>query len=301
MTEGLQGQVALVTGGGRGIGRAIARALAVAGARVMVTSRTKQQLDETVALIEGDGGTAAAFVADVEEREAVKVLLDETERALGPIALLVNNAGATAAVTGAFETLSFGDIKKTITNNLLGAMLCTRVVLPGMLERGGGRIINVASGSGIVCQPFLNAYSVAKAGLIRFSENLALELEGRGVAVFAITPGMVHTQATEGIWGLRRTYPLPGWLAKAYGPPHENMALDSAWQTPERAGELCLFLASGAADRLSGRFFSAYGDEAEMVARADEIERDMLYTLRLPTLHGIERPVTQEDIRRARE
>ena len=84
-------------------------------------------------------------------------------------------------------------------------------------------------------------------------------------------------------------------------PPHENLTDDAAWQPPERAGELCRFLATGAADRLSGRFFSTYFDEAEIVARADEVEREMLYTLRLPTLHGVERPTTQDDIRRMHE
>jgi NAD(P)-dependent dehydrogenase (short-subunit alcohol dehydrogenase family) len=300
MSGELDGQVALVTGGGRGVGRAIACALAAAGASVMVSSRTKEQLDGTVSLIESDGGRAAAVVADVEQRASVKEMLSETERVFGAVSLLVNNAGASNPVNGPFETLNFREIERTIANNLTSALLCTRLVLPGMLERGAGRIINVASGSGVVCQPFLNIYGVAKTGLIRFSENLALELQGRGVAVFAMTPGMVHTPATDVIWNVRKMNPLPGWLANAYGPPHENLAEDSSWQPPERAAELCCFLASGAADRLSGRFFSAYGDESEMVSRADEIERDMLYTLRLPTLHGIERPITPEDVRRAR-
>jgi NAD(P)-dependent dehydrogenase (short-subunit alcohol dehydrogenase family) len=299
MAGELEGQVALVTGGGRGVGRAIAQALAAAGASVMVSSRTKEQLDETVALIEGAGGRAAAAVADVEQRASVEAMLSETERAFGPITLLVNNAGVSNPVSGPFETLDFDEVRRTIDNNLTSAMLCTRLALPGMLERGSGRIINVASGSGLVCQPFLNIYSVAKTGLIRFSENLALELEGRGVSVFAITPGMVHTQATEVIWNVRKMNPLPGWLAKGYGPPHENLANDASWQPPERAAELCCYLASGAADRLSGRFFSAYADERDMVAHADDIERDMLYKLRLPTLHGVERPVTPEEIRAA--
>ncbi len=305
MAGELGGQVALVTGGGRGIGRAIARALAAGGASVMVSSRTKEQLDETVALIEadsgrGDGGRGAAVVADVEQRASVEAMLSETERVFGPVTLLVNNAGVSNPVNGPFETLDFDEVRRTIDNNLTSAMLCTRLALPGMLGRGSGRIINVASGSGIVCQPFLNIYSVAKTGLIRFSENLALELQGRGVVVFSITPGMVHTHATEVIWNVRKMNPLPGWLEQGYGPPHENMADDASWQPPERAAELCCFLASGAADRLSGRFFSVYADEAEMVSRADEIEQEQLYTLRLPTLHGIERPITPEDIRRAR-
>ena len=301
MASELEGQVAVVTGGGRGVGRAIARNLAAAGASVMVSSRTAEQLDETVALIKSEGGRAASFSADVEQRDAVEAMLAETTSVFGPVSLLVNNAGATSTTAGPFETLDFDDVRKTIDNNLMGAMLCTRLALPGMLERGSGRIINVASGAGIVCQPFVNVYSVAKAGLVRFSENLALEVKDRGVVVFAITPGMVRTKATEVIWQVRKMDPLPGILAKVYGPPHENAVDDAAWQPPERAGELCRFLATGAADRLSGRFFSTYFDETDIVAHADEVERDMLYTLRLPTLHGVERPTTQEDFARARE
>ena len=299
MSNSLEGQIAVVTGGGRGIGRGIAQVLAAAGAAVMVSSRTVEQLDETVALIEADGGRAAACVADVRRPTAVEALLAEPERVLGPVSVLVNNAGAGGAAAGPFETLDFAGVEETIANNLLSAMLCTRVVLPGMLERGSGRVVNVASGAGIVGQPFMNAYSVAKAGLIRFSENLALELDGRGVTVFAITPGMVHTDATDGIWQIRNTSPVPGWLAQATTPPHENFADDSAWQTAERAGELCRFLASGAADRLSGRFFSTYHDEVDIVSQADRVERDRLYTLRLPTLDGIEHATTPEEIRNA--
>ncbi len=301
MANELAGHVAIVTGGGRGVGRAIAQALAADGAAVMVASRTAGQLTETVALIEAAGGRAASIPTDVEQPPAVEAMLAETERVFGPVTLLVNNAGASSAVAGPFETLDFNEVRKTIDNNLVSNMLCTRVVLPGMLERGAGRIINVASGAGIVAQPFLNTYSVAKAGLIRFSENLALEVKGRGVVVFAITPGMVHTQPMDVIWNIRKRYPLPGFLSKAYGPPHENVADDAAWQPPERAGELCRFLASGAADRLSGCFFSAYYDEARIVREADRVEQEMLYTLRLPTLDGLERPTTQDDVRRAHD
>jgi NAD(P)-dependent dehydrogenase (short-subunit alcohol dehydrogenase family) len=262
----------------------------------MVSSRTQAQLDETVALIESAGGRAASVVADVEQRPAVEAMCIETERVLGPVTILVNNAGVGTTTAGPFETLDIDEVRRTIDNNLFSAMLCTRLVLPGMLERGTGRIINVASGSGIISQPYMNAYSVAKAGLVRFSENLALEVKDRGVTVFAMTPGMVRTAATEVIWNIRHMNPLPGWLGSAYCPPHENPADDTAWQPPERAAKLVRFLASGGGDRLTGRFFSAYYDEQEMVARADEIEREMLYTMRLPTLNGLARPVTPEDI-----
>ena len=280
--------------------RAVARAFARAGAAVMLSARTVNELEETAALIAADGGRAAVVPADVTDRGTMEAVLGETEARLGPVSVLVNNAGAGRGGAGPYEALAWEAITRTVAVNLLGAMLCTRLVLPGMLERGAGRIINVASGAGLVGMSYLNAYGVAKTGLIRFSENLALELRGRGVAVFAITPGVVRTEATEGIWRLRHEPEPPGWLGKMEVAPHENFADEAAWQPPKRAAALCQFLASGQAHRLSGRFFSAYADEAEMMAHAEEVEAGMLHTLRLPTLHGLERPTTQEDIAAAR-
>jgi short-subunit dehydrogenase len=295
MTAELEGQVALVTGAGRGIGRAIANELAMSGAAVMATSRTAEQLDETVALIQSAGGVAASCPADVQSQPDMEKVIVETERAFGPITLLVNNAGSGNA--GRYETLDFASIRYTIENNLISAMLCSWLVLPGMLERGSGRIINVASGGGIIGMAFMSAYSTAKAGLIRFSESLALQVQGCGVSVFSITPGLVRTQPTEGLWAIRKSNPLPGWLGESTFPPNENIAADSSWLPAERAGSLCRFLASGKADRLSGRYFPSYDDEETMVRHADKIEDEMLYTLRLTTLDGVQRPITQEEVR----
>jgi len=296
MTDQLSGQVALVTGGGRGIGRGIAVALATAGASVAVSSRTSEQVQETVRIIERAGGKALAVTADVEQDEQVRAMVAQVVDQLGPIDLLINNAGATSGAAGPFETLDVADIRSALSNNMISAMLCTRHVLPDMLARAHGRIVNVASGSGIVAQPFMNIYSVAKAGLIRFSENLAMEVGDRGVLVFSMTPGAVLTQATAGFTEVVATGTLPGWLSKAYGPPHENMANPSTFMTPERAGELCVFLAEGKADRLSGCFFSSYYDEAEIVANAERVRKEMLYTLRLETLQGVERATTPAEI-----
>jgi len=296
MAGELDNEVAVVTGAGRGVGRGIAHVLARAGAGVMVTSRTAAQVDETVQQIRSAGGRAAGFVADVEDPASIEALLAATEDALGPVTTMVNNAGGTEPAGAPFATLAYRDITAAVSNNLTGALLCCRAVLPSMLERGRGRIINVASGAGLVGLPILGVYGAAKAGLIRFSENLALEIAGRGVSVFAITPGAVRTQATEPLWALRDLGRVPKWAAAAGGPPHENFYDDASWQDPERAGELCRFLCSGAADQLSGHFFSAYDDEHEIVRQRERVERDQLHLLRLHSVVGLERATTGEDM-----
>lgn len=298
--ERLDGQTAVVTGGGRGVGRGIAMELAAAGADVMVVSRTEADLRETVASYDGVGGRLMYHVADVEDQGAVERALAATEQRLGPISVLVNNAGATAPSSGPFETLDPAALKRTFENNLWTTVLCTRLAMPGMLKLGHGRVINVASGAGVVGLPFLNSYSVSKAAVIRFTENLGLEFADRRVQAFAITPGMVRTKATEGTYGMRKQ-PLQGWLQGLWTPPRENIAIDERWISASRVGSLCCFLASGAADVLTGCYFSAYDDEQRMVAEADRINGDELYRLRLTSLDGLERATSPEQIRLAQQ
>ena len=294
--DGLSGKVAIVTGAGRGIGRATALAFAEAGAAVVVTARSTDEVEETASLVEAAGGRAVACRADVTDREAVKKMLAFTEAQFGPPTILVNNAGGGVPGTGGrFETLHPDAIVAGLQTNLIATMLLTRLVLPAMLDRKEGCIINVSSGAGMLGMPFIAPYSVAKTGIIRFSEVLGLELQGRGVAVFAITPGNVLTKLTKSLWPVRdqvAAEPAPNtpWV---YPPGHALE--DHGWYPPERAASLCRFLASGTADRLSGRFFSVHYDEAEIVAEADRVERDQLYTLRIPTLQGIEPPIFYKD------
>src|ERR1700741_212445 len=148
MQKALTGQVAIVTGRGRGIGRAIAQALAQQGAAVTVTARSGEQLAETVALITAAGGRAIAVTADVTDPHAVKRVVTETEQQLGPVDLLVNNAGSASALGPLWE-VDPEDWWHDVTVNLRGTLLCTHAVLPGMLTRRRGRIINMASLSGI--------------------------------------------------------------------------------------------------------------------------------------------------------
>ncbi len=264
--------VAIVTSAGRGIGRAIALALAANGTAVAAISRTESQVAETAALIETAGGRGLGLVADVTERAAVERIAGIVAATLGPVDLLVNNAGSHAAIGPVWEVdpdLWWADV----TSNLLGPFLCSRAVLPGMIARGHGRIINLASGAALEPRSDSSAYAAAKAAVLRFTDSLALSTRGRGISVFAIHPGGVRTALTRQIMASdagRAAY--PHWQ-------------DLDWQQPERAAALVVELASGRADVLSGCYIDVTQDDVtELVRRATEIEQHQLYSLRLQRL-----------------
>jgi 3-oxoacyl-[acyl-carrier protein] reductase len=249
----LSGQVALVTGGGRGIGRRIAVELTEAGMRVAVSARTRAEVEETAQQIGG-----LAIEADVSDRAAVERMVAEVERELGPLDLLVNNAGIAAEEGQAWE-MEPADWWHVFEVNVLGAYLCCRAVLPGMIERGRGRIVNTGSGAGYLPGSRGTAYSASKAALYRFGDTLALQLEPHGIPVFTISPGLVRTAMTEGVFGD-----------------------DAPWTPPELAPRLVRALASGRADRLSGRYIHAEHDDIEvLIARADAIVEQDLNSIRL--------------------
>jgi NAD(P)-dependent dehydrogenase (short-subunit alcohol dehydrogenase family) len=268
----LTGQVAIITGGGRGIGRAMALALAKAGAAVAVVARTEDQLAETVAMIEQAGGQAIAITTDVTDRQAVEQMVHEVEQQLGPVALLVNNAGA-GEPGGPVWEVDPDRWWHVLDVNLRGPFLCSRAVLPGMIARRQGRIINTASSAGLKAMTYMSAYVTSKTALVRLTENLAAETAEHGISIFAIHPGTVRTAMWETAlaspqldrWkpGLRRTFERGRDIA------------------PDRAANLVTFLASGKADALSGCFISVREDVNQMVQRADEIREGELYTLRL--------------------
>ena len=190
----LKGRVALVTGASRGIGRAIASALAEAGAAVAVNYRARSE--EAAAVVEGihqGGGRAAAVAADVSVSGDVERMVREVEQRLGPIDILVNNAGM-AAVRG-LDDITEEDFDRSLAINLKSAFLCTQAVLPGMRRRRWGRIVNISSigariGSGSVSV----AYAAAKAGLEGLTRGYALRLAPEGVTVNAVAPGLIDTE-----------------------------------------------------------------------------------------------------------
>jgi NAD(P)-dependent dehydrogenase (short-subunit alcohol dehydrogenase family) len=279
-TQPLHDQVALVTGGGRGIGQVIASALATAGANVAVAARSTDQLTATVASIEQAGGRALAVPLDVTNQEAVDRAVHIVEQQIGPVDLLVNNAGVSGPV-GTLWEIDPVEWWETLEVNLRGAFLCSRAVLPAMIRRGRGRIVNVASSAGLRPWPLISAYAVSKAALLHFTENLAKETRGRGVYAFAIHPGIVRLGMVARALEMDPAPESPEGQIVAWF--HEQVTAGRD-VPPERSAQLVVELASGRADRLSGRYIDVDDDLASLLQRVDEIEAQSLYTLRLRSL-----------------
>ena len=190
-SDPLDGQVVLVTGGGRGIGASIARELAGAGARVAVSARSKDEVEAVASEVDG-----LAVVADVSKREDVEQMVAEVESSLGPLDLLVANAGV-GGPDGSTWELDPAEWWHVQEINVLGVHLCCRTVIPGMLERGRGRIVITASGAAYLPGSSSTAYPTSKAAVARYGETLANELRGR-IPVFFFSPGLVQTEMTSG-------------------------------------------------------------------------------------------------------
>jgi NAD(P)-dependent dehydrogenase (short-subunit alcohol dehydrogenase family) len=291
-TRRLKDQVAFVTGGGRGIGRAIAQSLAAAGAAVAVTSRSAEDLNETVRAIEKDGGRAIAYPADVTDAVAVQATVTAIETSLGPIDVLVNNAGSLGPLKPLLET-EVNDWWRAMEVNVLGPLLCTRLVMPGMVSRRRGRIINVSSGGGTMAIPFFSSYVCGKTALIRFTECLAIEAKPYGIAVFSIAPGTVRTAMSE--------YSLNSPEGKKWLPWFKRIFDEGLAVPAERPAALVLELASGRADSVSGRFLSIYDDLDELLKRAAELEQKNLYALKVERLAAPPNPAMASILAAARK
>jgi len=244
--------VALVTGAGRGIGAGIARELADAGMRIAVTGRTEEQVEAVAAEIGGLG-----LVGDVTKPEDVERWVARAAVELGPVDLLCANAGASSPDGSSWE-MPVEDWWHVLEVNVLGVHLCCRAVIPGMLERGRGRIVITGSGAAYLPGSRRTAYPTSKAAVCRYGETLAGELAGR-IPVFFFSPGLVRTEMTA-----------------------SSFPDDAPWTPPELAPRLVRVLASGRADALAGRYLHAEHDDIhELIPRADEVVQSDLNAIRL--------------------
>ena len=268
----LRGQVAVVTGGGRGVGRAMVRCFARAGATVLAAARTTSELAETVEQVGRDGGIAHARRLDVTDQQAVEALVAGAVAEFGAVDILVNNAASFAAL-GPVAEVDPEAWLRDVTTNLYGTFLCARAVLPHMLARRRGVILNLSGGGASAAGPNYTGYASSKAGILRFTDSLAGEVTPAGVFVYAIGPGLVRTAMTEGLMAHPQI--------AAYNAGFADAMTAGRDVPPERAGELAVFLAGLRDPRLSGRVFSVDWDRGAILKQADAIARDDLYTLRL--------------------
>lgn len=248
-------RVALVTGAGRGIGRAIALAYAKEGARVVMTARTAGELDEVAGQIRNRGGTALALPADLSDRAVARQIVADVEAALGSIEILVNNAGVGSS-SKPLPVVDFDDNfwDKTLAVNLTTPYLLCKAVLPGMLSRKWGRIINVASINGKIGSLHGAAYAASKHGLLGLTRTLAMEVAAQGITVNAICPGPVHTVMND-----RRIE----YDAKRQGMAFEELEADLTLLRrrlePDEIAPLAVYLASDSAATMVGQAINIDG------------------------------------------
>jgi 3-oxoacyl-[acyl-carrier protein] reductase len=240
----LSGQVALVTGASRGIGKSIALALARCGARVACVARNAEKLQETVAAIAAAGGSAEAFSCDVTAGEAVQALVEKIAEEWGGLQILVNNAGITRDTL--LPRMQDAQWDEVITTNLRGTFLFTRAATRPMMGQRYGRIINMSSVSGLMGNAGQANYSASKAAVIGFTRTVSRELAGRNITVNAVAPGFIETEMTEALGDALKDEVKKRVPARRLG-------------KPEDVAEAVVFLASRAAGYITGHVLTVDG------------------------------------------
>ena len=254
----LAGQVAMVTGAGRGIGREIALALGAQGATVILVARTGDEIGRVAQEITEAGGTARVETADILDPEAVAACV----RSAGDIDLLMNNAGAFTGIGPVWE-VDPAAWWRDIEVNLRGTFTMCRAALGPMRARGSGRVIIMVGGGTAAPFPNGSGYGTSKAGLMRFAESLDAELDGSGVLAFAMDPGLVRTSMTE--------HQLESEAGRRWLPRIKDMFEAGVNLPPTRAASLAVAIASGRFDRLHGRLLRAHDDIGVTEATIDDI------------------------------
>ena len=268
----LKGKVAVVTGGGRGIGRNIALAYAREGADMVVAARTIAEIELTAREIAGLGVESMAVRTDVTQYGDMERLVAATLERFGRIDILVNDAG----VQGPIGTVANVDPEEwvyTVMVNLIGTFYCCRAVLPAMISGKRGKIINISGGGSVSPRPFFTAYSAAKAAVVRFTESLAGELAPYNIQVNTMAPGATPTRMLEEVLG-HAGEAGEGEVDKA------EAVIGGGGVDTERQAALAVFLASDESDGLTGRMLHTNEDWPSLVGRVHEIMSTDLYTVR---------------------
>ena len=240
MRLSLEGRVALVTGAGRGIGKAVAQTLAAAGAQVAALSRTEANAQEVAHAIETAGGRALAFGGDVADPSTVETVIEQTLKHWERLDIVVNNAGITRDTL--LLRMKDEDWDAVLQTNLKGAFLCSRAALKPMMRQRWGRIVNISSVVGLTGNAGQANYAASKAALIAFTKSVALEMGSRGITCNAVAPGLVETDMTQAMPPQAREYALQRIPVGRFG-------------TPEDIAYGVLFLCSEYAAYITGQVF----------------------------------------------
>ena len=270
----LDKRVAIITGAGRGIGKAIALAYAREGAQLVLAARTRAQLAQTVQEVEACGAETCLITTDVTEAAQVAQMVRLTLERFATIDILVNNAGIAGPIAPLQESDSAAWVR-TLQVNVVGPYLCCRAVLPTMLQHQRGKIINMAGAGATNAWRNISAYVVSKAAVVRLTETLALELEGKNIQVNALGPGSIHTQ----MWDALRDGAQQIGDAALYALGQRVTSGGGA--SIEPAAALAVWLGSDASGSLSGRLISAVTDDVpHLPAQIERIMASDAFTLR---------------------